>query len=1514
MANEEQKRLDAIAQGQRWRAWGPYLSERAWGAVPEDYSPDGNAWCFFPHEHARMRAYRWHEDGLAGFCDNQQFLCLGLALWNGKDPILKERLWGLTGGSVDHGNHGEDVKELYFYQDATPTHSYNRMRYLYPQSAFPFDQLIQGNSNGDAPQETELQDILRRDFQAGRYFQVDVEYAKAGVDDILARIRITNMADQPADLWVLPQMWYRNSWTWDGKPAPWQLRRIADGKVETDSPDPAIPAQLWSVVDQYGSRGTLLFTDNETNWRRLWPDNLGHPVVPAKDAFHIYLIEREQEDHAAKTGQHLNVQNGVALDAVRADGVGTKAAALFRRSLAGKESWEIRVRLSPQASPTPDPFTDFAAVVQARSDEADAFYQAVQSPLLTTEQKRVQRQAFAGLLWSRQYYRYDVSRWLAGDAAVPPPPDPKRRQRPTSKRRDLPHGRNADWQNLDAGDVITMPDCWEYPWFAAWDLAFHCAAVAPVDPDWAKFQLLLLLRPYYLHPNGQIPAYEWEFSDVNPPVTAWAGLSVYRRLQQGKSSPDAKDLDFLAELLAKLEINFTWWMNREDIEGDNVFQGGFLGLDNISILDRSSVPANVTLEQTDATAWMAMYAANLFEMATELAINGRGSQYEDLAVYYVDHYVHIATALRDPTSVDPDLESLWNEVDGFFYDHAYLGGGTKDVELRIRSVVGLVPLFASTLVPPAALQLPKLKQHLDWLQDNRPQAVRALPELFPPKTATSDPARARLLSLLPMDGSASLSRVLNRVLDDKQFLSPQGIRSLSREHMSWPFQDSRLGPDPVKYQSGASTGAAKIKGGNSNWRGPLWMPINYLLIQSLRTLYRYYGNSIELTLAERAWQRSLTLDQAADELSRRLSALFLPGADGRRPVNDSDPLFDQPGWAEQVLFYEYFDGDTGKGLGASHQTGWTALIAPLLQDSPTLPAGASAPCKPVIYQLVVRYFGNTTTTNKPDGTLAENGCGTFADVNQNAIAGLKDLGVTHVWLTGVLRQATLTDRAGIGLPADPPEICKGKAGSFYAIRDYFDVCADYCSPGANTPEQRLQEFRDLVGRLHAAGLAAIIDLVPNHVSRNYGTAIANPSFGTTDDQSQFFLRDNSFFYLSDPPGQALRLPVGAQSFAGEDGSPGHTPRATGNNVTLATPPADSWYETIKLNYGWNFVTNQGDYAAIPRTWTIVDSILSFWQGQGVDGFRCDFAHYVPAEAWTWLISRARARHPAYFFAEAYPNQGLGTPVQDLDQLIQAGFDAVYDSVSYEILKKVYLGRNGIDAWAQYLDASAEHRDHRVTYLENHDERRIASPVDPAQAGDNGAGSGFGSKEAGYQLAPLQFLHGCNPVMLLNGQEVGEPGAGATGFKGDNGRTTIFDYWCMPELAKWANGHAYDGGRLDSSQKDLRVFYGQLLKLCQDPAIATGRYANLTLNGMAAFARWQPGRGRVVLVIANLQAGAASSFQLRLPDWVAQSAGLTDACKPNVLLGAPQLLRVDHPLSAGLEIQLDNQRSAVIELR
>lgn len=579
--------------------------------------------------------------------------------------------------------------------------------------------------------------------------------------------------------------------------------------------------------------------------------------------------------------------------------------------------------------------------------------------------------------------------------------------------------------------------------------------------------------------------------------------------------------------------------------------------------------------------------------------------------------------------------------------------------------------------------------------------------------------------------------------------------------------------------------------------------------------------------------------------------------------------------------------------------------------------------KPVIYQLVVRYFGNTMRTNTIDDTLEQNGCGRFNDINDAAILALKGLGVTHIWLTGVIRQATMTDHSDIGLPADTPDICKGRAGSFYAVRDYFDVCPDY----AVDRSKRLDEFRALLDRLHAAGLKAIIDLVPNHVSRAHTTANLANAFGQRDDQEQFFNRDNSFYYLPQPAGQHLSLtkpaawnPPGVTftgTFALEDGGPGSVPKATGNNVTVPWPQVSDWYETIKLNYGWNFVTNQGDYDPRPRTWDIVDQILAFWQSLGVNGFRCDFAHYVPAEAWTWLLAQARARKPAFFFAEAYPNQGSGTPIQDPDtQLIDAGFDAVYDSLTYEALKKLYLGWNSIDAWADHVFYSQQARPHLVSYLENHDERRVASPVSQ-QAGGNGGESGFGSAAAGYQLAPLQFLHSTNPVMLLNGQEVGEPGAGATGFKGDNGRTTFFDYWTMPLFADWVNDHAYDGGRLNADGVALRAFYGKLLALCQDPAIATGsywdlRYANHdgTSSSFMPFARYQPGQGRLLLVVANLHPNSEVQGLIHLPTDLTTAAGLAATPTARVLLGD----NVQASSSGdGVQVSIPHQRTAVIEL-
>ena len=908
MTTPEQDRLGLIAAGDsRWRTWGTYVSERAWGTVPEDYSANGDAWDFFTHDHARMRAYRWHEDSLAGFCDDQQQICLGLALWNGRDPILKERLWGLTGGNgPDQGNHGEDVKELYFYQDATPTHSYNRMRYLYPQAAYPFDSLRGANRDGNAPGEVELQDVLRDDFSAGRYFQVDVEYAKADQEDLLARIRVTNMAPQPATIHVLPQIWYRNTWSWGQGTPRWQLNRNAAGGINTDARH-SMGQRQWAAADASGASGTLLFTENENNWQALWPGSTQKAPF-SKDAFHRRVI-------------------GGDATAVNPAMTGSKAAAWFQRNLAPGETWEIRARLAPTLAA--DPFADAAQVFAARQGEADAFYAAVQPASLDPDRRLVQRQAFAGLLWSRQFYTFDVDTWLQGDPGQYPPPAQR------TQRHDLKDNgssaRNVEWRHLNANDVITMPDAWEYPWFAAWDLAFHCAAVAPIDTPWAKNQLLLLQQPNYQHPSGQIPAYEWEFSDVNPPVTAWSALQVYRR---EKAITGKGDTGFLARLITRLAMNFTWWMNREDLDGDDVFQGGFLGLDNISIVDRSSLAPGEELEQTDATTWMAMYAANLLDIAVELAQSH--PEYSDLAVTFLDHYVKIAMVLHNPASVDPTLLPLWDDADGFFYDHCVVnngGGSTDDITLRIRSMAGLVPLFAcSVLTRQSLAAVPVLQQHIDWLALNRPEARAALPELFTPN-ANGD----RLLSLVPHAQFDRLTRVLARLFDDREFLSPYGIRSLSKVHQAQPFVYDRLGA-PVAYQSGVSTGAAKIKGGNSNWRGPVWMPVNTLLVHALRTLAAYHGGTVPVTVNEAGAQRTLDLAGAAEDLSARLVGIFAAAANGSRPVNKGydgqpDALFARADWRDQVLFFEYFDGDSGKGLGASHQTGWTALVAALIQDA-----------------------------------------------------------------------------------------------------------------------------------------------------------------------------------------------------------------------------------------------------------------------------------------------------------------------------------------------------------------------------------------------------------------------------------------------------------------------------------------------------------------------------------------------------------------------------------------------------
>ena len=879
MTREEARLKEAEERSAHWRRWGPYLAERQWGTVREDYSPHGTAWDYFPHDHARSRAYRWGEDGLGGITDNHGRLCFALALWNGRDPILKERLFGLTG---TEGNHGEDVKEYYFYLDSTPTHSYMKYLYKYPQAEFPYAPLVEENRRRDrrAP-EFELMDTGV--FDGDRYFDVLVEYAKAAPDDILIRITATNRGPEPAELHLLPTLWYRNTWSWDAAgPERPTLRSSAPGTghatIEAEHPSLG-PRWLYGE-----GTGEVLFTENDTNAERLW-GVVPNPSPYVKDGINRYVVEGRK-------------------DAVNPAAVGTKAALYHRMTLGPGESMTRRLRLSNTPIPG-DPFgKEFEAVFAQRIHEADEFYATVIPKQLSDDAKSVMRQAFAGLLWSKQFYHYDVRRWIEGDPACPPPP-PERLQ-----------GRNREWLHLYNEDVVSMPDKWEYPWYAAWDLAFHMIPLALIDPDFAKAQLILFLREWYMHPNGQIPAYEWAFGDVNPPVHAWAALRVYRieRRLRGRG-----DRAFLEKVFHKLLLNFTWWVNRKDAEGKNVFQGGFLGLDNIGVFDRSApLPTGGHIEQSDGTSWMGMYCLNMLAIALELA--KQDPAYEDVASKFFEHFVYIAHAMHD---LGGEGNNLWDEEDGFYYDILHTNGAARS--LRVRSMVGLIPLFAvETLEPEVVEKLHGFKRRMQWFIDNHPEFREHVQMVAKPGVGSR-----RLLSIVSRE---QLPRVLGYMLDEAEFLSPHGIRAVSRYHQEHPYvlrlggMEHRVDYEPAESSSG-------LFGGNSNWRGPVWFPVNYLLIESLQKFHYFYGDSLKIECPTGAGAK-LNLWQVAAELSRRLTRIFLRGRDGRRPVYGHTEKFQRdPHWRDMVLFYEYFHGDDGAGIGASHQTGWTGLVAKLLQQS-----------------------------------------------------------------------------------------------------------------------------------------------------------------------------------------------------------------------------------------------------------------------------------------------------------------------------------------------------------------------------------------------------------------------------------------------------------------------------------------------------------------------------------------------------------------------------------------------------
>jgi hypothetical protein len=876
--NAESQRLHEAAERRvHWKRWGPYLAERAWGTVREDYSADGTAWRYFPHDHARSRAYRWNEDGLAGFCDRHQHICFALALWNERDPILKERLFGVTG---PQGNHGEDVKEYYFYIDNTPTHSYMKCVYKYPHAEYPYNQLVEENARRGRDQpEYELFDTGV--FNGDRYFDVIVEYAKADAETVLGRITIHNRGPEPAAIHLLPTIWFRNRWSWTAESTRPSLTR-GDGPAGTSL----------AVVDEpmYGRRylyidgaPDLLFTENETNASRLFGTVNESRFV--KDAFNRFVVDRDPS-------------------AVNPAQTGTKCAAHFSTTVAPGSSSEFRLRFTNRDWPAPFDGA-FARTFDDRIREADEFYAGIIPDELSDDGRGVMRQAFAGLLWTKQYYHYIVKDWLNGDAAQPPPPP----QRKT--------GRNSDWRHTYNADVLSMPDKWEYPWYASWDLAFHCIPLALIDAEFAKDQLILLLREWYLHPNGQIPAYEWSLGDVNPPVHAWAAWRVYKIDQKRTGHPDRR---FLERVFHKLLLNFTWWVNRKDPHGSNLFEGGFLGLDNIGLFDRSRpLPFAGHIEQSDGTSWMAMYTLNLLAIAMELA--SIDPAYEDIASKFWEHFLYIANAMSNRGD---ETLCLWDEADGFYYDVLHTSDGTR-IPLKVRSMVGLVPLFAVETIGPRALhRLAAFRRRMDWFLENRPDLTRNVASMQAPGLGSR-----LLMSVVDRD---QLARILRLMLDEREFLSPYGIRALSRVHKDRPYVLRIDGNEHVvDYEPGESTNA--LFGGNSNWRGPIWFPVNYLLIESLQKYHYYYGDDFKVECPTGSGQM-MTLWEVSVEISRRLSALFLPDKDGRRPVLGTNDTFQQGvHWRDLVPFHEYFHGDTGEGLGASHQTGWTAIVAKLLQQS-----------------------------------------------------------------------------------------------------------------------------------------------------------------------------------------------------------------------------------------------------------------------------------------------------------------------------------------------------------------------------------------------------------------------------------------------------------------------------------------------------------------------------------------------------------------------------------------------------
>jgi hypothetical protein len=865
----EQKRLnEAREEGIPWKKWGPYLSERQWGTVREDYSKDGNAWDYFTHDQSRSRAYHWGEDGLAGFSDDKQQLCFAVALWNGRDPILKERMFGLTNSE---SNHGEDVKEYYFYIDSTPTHSYMKYLYKYPQAEYPYSNLVETNKRRSR-EEMEYELLDTGVFDEDRYFDVFVEYAKADPEDVLIKVSVHNRGPEAAQIHVLPTLWYRNTWSWgDDEPKP-VVDQVGTDRIRASHP------KLGEYTLQCEGAAELMFTENESNAKRLWGQLNPSPYV--KDAFHEYVI------HGKKA----------AVDPAKS---GTKAAAHYVMDVPAGKSKVVRLRLS--AKPAADGFAKFDEIFAARQADADEFYERIQPHTFSEDERRVHRQALAGMLWSKQYYYFDLDKWLMEHDSHP------------LMGPGTGGARNAEWFHMLNQDVISMPDKWEYPWYAAWDLAFHTIALSLVDFDFAKDQLLLMLRSLYAHPNGQIPAYEWNFGDVNPPVHAWATLFLYRI----ESELGRADLRFLERAFQGLMQNFNWWVNRKDPRGRNVFAGGFLGLDNIGIFDRSApLPTGGSLDQADGTAWMAFYCQNMLEIA--LILTEYDQVYEEIAFRFLEHYIWIAYAM-DRIGVHHD--EMWDEEDGFFYDLLHLPNGDA-MRLRVRSMVGLLPLCATTVFEGRTIESHKKVQELvDVFRKRHPEVIKKIAS-----AEDADVGGYLGRRLLAVANRPKLKRILAYMLDENEFLAPNGIRSLSKYHLEHPFVFD-IGGHEYKVQYLPAESNTGMFGGNSNWRGPVWMPVNALLIRGLLSMYPFYGDDFKVECPTGSG-KYMTLYEVAQEIARRLSTIFLRDESGKRPVYGGTKKFQEdPHWKDYILFYEYFHGDNGAGLGASHQTGWTGVIA-----------------------------------------------------------------------------------------------------------------------------------------------------------------------------------------------------------------------------------------------------------------------------------------------------------------------------------------------------------------------------------------------------------------------------------------------------------------------------------------------------------------------------------------------------------------------------------------------------------